>query len=46
MNFKVNTNINTCLYIKRGIVQLDECKISLAAYHGRNNPLPCIVVEN
>jgi hypothetical protein len=45
MNFKTNSGMNTCIYIKRGVVQLDECKISLAAYHNRQAALPCIVVE-
>lgn len=37
--------MNCCIYVKKGIVQLDECKVSLAAYHNEQTALPCIVVE-
>lgn len=37
--------MNTCLYIKKGTVQLDECRISMAAYHRKDFLLPCVVVE-
>lgn len=45
LNFEINPAMNTCIYIKKGIAQLDECKISLAAYHNKHATLPCIVVE-
>lgn len=44
MNFKVNTSISCCLYIKNGIAQLDECKISLASSNNTKSTVPCIVV--
>lgn len=45
MKFKTHLGMNTCLYIKQGTVQLDECKISLTAYDRKEMLVPAIVVE-
>lgn len=38
-------NINTNIIVKRGILQMDECKLSLAAQKDANRLNACIIVE-
>jgi len=35
MGIETKPEMNTCIYIKKGIVQLDECKISMATSNNR-----------
>ena len=43
--FKLVPTMNSCIYLKKGTLQLDECRLSLASYSNPNNLVPCIVVE-
>ena len=37
--------MNSCLYLKKGTLQVDECRLSLASYQNPDSLVPCIVVE-
>ncbi len=43
--YKVCSNMNTNLLIKRGIVNLDECRLSLATQKDPSKLVASIVVE-
>ena len=37
--------MNSCIYLKKGTLQIDECRLSLASYKNPESLVPCIVVE-
>ncbi len=43
--YKLSPDMNTNLYIKRGTVHIDECRLSLATQKDPTKLVPAIVVE-
>lgn len=41
----VDDNINTCILIKRGTLQLDECRFSMITQKDQRHLYPSIIVE-